>query len=186
MGELWRGGMEAHAAAAVATVGLTVNNVISLLKMIKARYSVKTSEGKNAFPHPYRPWEVPEGTLEAGAEKAYLAYKAYENSKEWTQLMLPLVWVLSLSGEAVPYATQTGVQLLTLGLKAHAGLRHPDDILPGTPHRIWSVRCLSRPAGHGRGAAGLTRAPGTRLPSLRQDLHGCTCLGCIIIRVHYY
>jgi len=108
--------MEAHAAAAVATVGLTVNNVISLLKMIKARYSVKTSEGKYAFPHPYRPWEVPEGTPEAGAEKAYLAYKAYENSKEWTQLMLPLVWVLSLSGEAVPYATQTGVQLLTLGL----------------------------------------------------------------------
>ena len=45
-----------------------------------------------------------------------MAYKAYENSKEWTQLMLPLVWVLSLSGEAVPYATQTGVQLLTLGL----------------------------------------------------------------------
>ena len=108
--------MEAHAAAAVATVGLTGNSVFSLLKMIRARYSVKTSEGKPAFPHPYRPWEVPEGTPEAGAEKAYLAYKAFENSKEWLQLILPLVWVLSLSGEAVPYVTQTWVQLLTLGL----------------------------------------------------------------------
>ena len=108
--------MEAHAAAAVATVGLTGNSVFSLMKMIRARYSVKTSEGKPAFPHPYRPWEVPEGTPEAGAEKAYLAYKAFENSKEWLQLILPLVWVLSLSGEAVPYVTQTGVQLLTLGL----------------------------------------------------------------------
>ena len=45
-----------------------------------------------------------------------MAYKAFENSKEWLQLILPLVWVLSLSGEAVPYVTQTGAQLLTLGL----------------------------------------------------------------------
>lgn len=110
--------MEAHAAAAAATVGMVAGTTFKLLGMIKPRYALKGDDGKPLLQHPYRPWqEVPEEHRE-GAEKAYRAFKAFENSKEWMLLTLPLVWVFSACGEAVPRLPQAGVQAITAGLSA--------------------------------------------------------------------
>ena len=110
--------MEAHAAAAAATVGMVAGTTLKLLGMVKPRYALKGDDGKALLQHPYQPWvEVPEEARE-GAEKAYRAFKAYENSKEWLLLTLPLVWVFSACGEAVPRLPQAGVQVITAGVMA--------------------------------------------------------------------
>lgn len=46
------------------------------------------------------------------------ACRSYENSKEWLQLSLPLMWTFAIFGEALPYATQNIVSILTFALSA--------------------------------------------------------------------
>jgi hypothetical protein len=105
-------------AAAAGTIIMTFSVVLSMLNQSKVRYQVVDSQGKKMLSHPYKPWQnVPE-EYKAGAAAAYAACRSYENSKEWLQLSLPMMWTFSLFGEALPYATHNIVSILTFALSA--------------------------------------------------------------------
>ena len=105
-------------SAAVGTVIMTLSTMLSLLKQGKARYAVVDSQGKKMLAHPYKPWQIVAKEYKDGADAAYTACRSYENSKEWLQLSLPLMWTFAVFGEALPYATQNIVSILTFALSA--------------------------------------------------------------------
>ena len=100
--------------AAAGTLLMTYSTIRSLLAQVKARYQVVDSNNKKVLQHPYKPWKpVPKENL-AGAENAYAACRAYENSKEWLQLSMPLMWTMAVFGAALPYASQNLVDIATV------------------------------------------------------------------------
>ena len=98
---------------AVGTALMTYSTIRALLRQSKFRYAVLDSQGKKLLQHPYRPWKNEDAK---GADKAYASCRAYENSKEWLQLSLPIMWTFSVFGGALPYATQNVIDGLTFGL----------------------------------------------------------------------
>ena len=104
--------------AAAGTLLMTYSTVRSLLAQSKARYLVVNAAGKKVLSHPYRPWAAVPEECAAAAAAAYAACRAYENSKEWLQLGLPLMWTLAAFGGALPYATPGAAGAVTLATSA--------------------------------------------------------------------
>lgn len=90
---------------AAGTIFMVYGCVDALMRMVKIRYSVKDENGKMLLPHPYKPWVVPAGKEEE-AEGAYRSFKMYENVKEWTMFSMPLMWIFSVYGGAIPYTNR--------------------------------------------------------------------------------
>jgi hypothetical protein len=90
-----------------------------MLASSRVRYAVVESDGKKkVFEHPYRPWQSVAPEHEKGANSAYLAFRAYENCREWLVLTLPCLWLFYLFFGAAPYVTDAAVEGLTFGLGA--------------------------------------------------------------------
>ena len=105
---------EAFLAPAAGTVAVIFTCIEAMKVQSRQRYAVLDGKGNKVLPHPYKPW-----TTHAGKEKevegAYLAHRAYENSREWATYTIPLLWLFSVYTSAIPYVRPPHVQLaLTL------------------------------------------------------------------------
>lgn len=95
-------------APTCGTFILVLGCVDAMMQMVHVRYSAeaKDEQGKSLLPHPYKPWEVPVSKPDSTQppppeiyDKAYRAFKMYENVKEWTFLSLPLMWTFAVYGK---------------------------------------------------------------------------------------
>ena len=94
-------------APTCGTFILVLGCVDAMMQMVHVRYSAeaKDENGKSLLPHPYKPWEVPVSKQDPTQpppeiyDKAYRAFKMYENVKEWTFLSLPLMWTFAVYGK---------------------------------------------------------------------------------------
>merc|ERR1712238_190998 len=101
-------------APTCGTFVMVLGCVDSMMAMIKVRYGAKDDNGKPLLPHPYKPWEIAgggdekEGQHKEIADKAYRAFKMFENVKEWTSISLPFMWTFAVYGKGmtgVPYVS---------------------------------------------------------------------------------
>ena len=103
-------------APAAASVLVCFGCAHAMLEMVKVRYAAKDDNGKPLLSHPYAPWNAPnDPKYKEICDKAYRAFKMFENVKEWTFLMLPLVWVFAVYGSDLPYATESIMDGIILG-----------------------------------------------------------------------
>jgi len=70
------------------------------------------------FEHPYKPWQSVAKEHAEGAEAAYRAFRAYENSKEWAVLTIPSLWIFSVYASALPFVSPTVGAVTTASLAA--------------------------------------------------------------------
>lgn len=108
--------------------------------MIKPRYKCKDENGKPLLPHPYEPWKVPDDPKSKEAtDKAYRAFKMFENVKEWTFLTMPVMWVFAIYGGDLPYITENmmdGVILISGTVYAAATHMYASGYLEAPDKRI--------------------------------------------------
>eukprot|EP00729_Bicosta_minor_P000725 gene725-24697_t len=79
--------------AALSTVAVVYSNIHVMGYMNKIRYA---EEGKEV--HPYKPW----ADADTKAEQHYRAYKACQNSVEWTVYMVPCSVLHAIYSPAIP------------------------------------------------------------------------------------
>jgi hypothetical protein len=101
-------------APAGGTVLILFSTIDSMKRMVVARYSTK-DDGKLLFPVPYAPWTQVDPKYEDKAMALLRSFRAFENVKEWSFIGLPLMWIFSLYGGCLPYATEPMVEVATLG-----------------------------------------------------------------------
>ena len=102
--------------AAVGTVVLTIATTNAMQTSSKVRYGVLDDKGNKILVHPYSPWQAVPTAQAAAAAKAYRACRAYENTKEWAQLSLPVMWLFQIYGSSIPYVEQHHIDVATVGL----------------------------------------------------------------------
>jgi hypothetical protein len=95
-------------APSATTVMMVFGIANAMSAMIKTRYQCKDDNGKPLLPHPYEPWNVPsDPKYKDVTDKAYRAFKMFENVKEWTFMALPVMWVFAVYGGDLPYVSQS-------------------------------------------------------------------------------
>jgi len=112
--------------------------------MIKVRYAAKDDNAKPLLPHPYKPWETAgkEEKHKEIIEKAYRAFKMYENVKEWMFISLPLMWTFAVYGKgmtSLPYISENlvdGMILLSSLLYTFANRRYTKGYVDSTGKRV--------------------------------------------------
>ena len=89
--------------------------ISAMIASSKVRYSVVSKDDgkKKMLPHPYRPWIVPPG-YETGSDEAFRAFRAFENSKEWAFMFVPLMWIFCVYLSSIPRVTVKMGQIITL------------------------------------------------------------------------
>lgn len=93
-------------APSTTTVMLVYGIVDALLTMTGERYKCKDDNGKPLLSIPYEPWNAPTDPKYKGStDKAYRAFKMFENVKEWNFMALPPMWVFAVYGGSLPFLT---------------------------------------------------------------------------------
>jgi hypothetical protein len=129
-------------APTTATVFMVFGTFHAMKEMAKTRYAANDENGKTLLPHPYEPWNVrttdnPKHT--EACDKAYRAFKMFENVKEWTFMSLPLVWVFAIYGGDLPYATDAmmdGTILVSTGLYMLANAQYIEGYISAPEKRF--------------------------------------------------
>lgn len=139
-------------APSCGTFVMVLGCVDSMMAMIKVRYSAKDDDGKPLLPHPYKPWEIPGGGGDekdggkhaAIADKAYRAFKMFENVKEWTAMSLPFMWTFAVYGKGMagcPYVSDDlvdGAVVLSSLVYAYANRKYTRAYIESTEKRTKS------------------------------------------------
>lgn len=86
----------------------------AMMEMISVRYQVKDDDGKLIFAHPYEPWKPVDPKYKKDADKAYRAFKMFENVKEWTFMSVPFLWIFALYGGCLPYVDEDIVDVAVI------------------------------------------------------------------------
>ena len=89
--------------------------ISAMIASSKVRYSIVSKDDgkKKMLPHPYRPWVIPSG-YESGADEAFRAFRAFENSKEWGFMFVPLLWIFYFYVSSIPLVSAEWGGLITL------------------------------------------------------------------------
>jgi len=90
--------------ACLGAVTMTSTTVVALLAHVKVRYSITDNDGNKLLDFPYNPAQKIIGR-EKEVAKAVRTHRAYENSKEWTALTMPVMFAMSLYGGYLPYVS---------------------------------------------------------------------------------
>lgn len=101
-------------APAGGTFLMVVGCAQAMKEMVAVRYASKDDNDKPLLPHPYSPWDKVDPKYQDQADKAYRAFKMFENVKEWTFLSLPCMWLSSIYGGSLPYVNQNMVDAVTI------------------------------------------------------------------------
>ena len=98
--------------ACLGAAGMGLTTVVALKAHIKFRYAIKDeASGKRILETPYNPYQKIKGREEE-VSKVFRAYRAYENSKEWCNLIMPFMFISSIYGASIPYVTERTNQLV--------------------------------------------------------------------------
>mmetsp|Transcript_100850 Transcript_100850/g.291637 ORF Transcript_100850/g.291637 Transcript_100850/m.291637 type:complete len:179 (-) Transcript_100850:90-626(-) len=102
-------------APSTASVLMLFGIVDAMKSMVEARYAAKDDNGKHLLPHPYEPWNAPKDPKNKDVvDKAYRAFKMFENVKEWTFMCLPSMWIVAIYGGDLPYVSDNIMDAITL------------------------------------------------------------------------
>ena len=93
-------------APCVTTTLMIFGLLHSMQEYVKIKYKAIDDNGKSLLPHPYEPW-IKDTTLDKKylplVDKAYRAFRMFENVKEWTFLSIPIMFIFHIYGSNLPY-----------------------------------------------------------------------------------